>query len=107
MEKITFWHDVEDTRVMMEKVMLEQEYGDVFDCRWAADVWVKERKREELLKINDKSEKKAFINQNCPDYEILLLTRRNKRFATFCKPFCVEGCGKTWKNSSESASLPM
>ena len=60
MEKITFWHDVEDTREMMEKVMLEQEYGDVFDYRWAADVWVKERKREELLKINDKSEKKSF-----------------------------------------------
>ena len=30
-EKISFWHDVENTREMMKKVMLKREYGDVFD----------------------------------------------------------------------------
>ena len=87
--------------------MLKREYGDVFDYGWAAVVWIKETKGEKLLKIKNKSEKKtAFINRNCPDYEIFLLTRRSKRFVTFCKAFSVASCGKPWKNSSESVSPP-
>ena len=29
--KIFFWHDVKETRERMKSVMLELEYGDVFD----------------------------------------------------------------------------
>ena len=57
-EKISFWHDVENTREMMKKVMLKREYGDVFDYGWAAVVWIKETEGEKLLKIKNKSEKK-------------------------------------------------
>ena len=60
-DKISFWHDVENTREMMKKVMLKREYGDVFDYGWAAVVWIKETKGEKLLKIKNKSEKKNSL----------------------------------------------